>query len=116
MNQNFANFTYLYEALANKKGQDIVALDLENFSMVADIFIMVTGNSETHLRTLVDAADEALSKNGISAKIEGGDSPNWRLVDGGNVLVHVFSRKGRELYRIEKIWGEAESFSFETED
>lgn len=114
MGSNLENFKYLYDALSAKKGQDIVALDLGSTATVADIFVVVTGNSETHMRTLVDAADDALSKNGVkNPRIEGSDSPHWRLVDGGDILVHVFSRKGREFYKVEKIWGDAESISIE---
>lgn len=114
MDSVFEKFDYIYQALADKKGQEIVALSLGEAATVADIFVIVTGNSETHIRTLVDAADEAMLKRGIRARIEGNDSPNWRLADGGEVLVHVFSRKGREFYRVEKIWGDAEMFRFET--
>lgn len=116
MNSNFEKLAYLYKALSDKKGQNIVALDLGEAAMLADIFVIVTGNSETHMRTLVDVAEEALFKNGIKTKIEGLDSPNWRLVDGGNVLVHVFSHKGRELYNVEKLWGDSLFFTPEFQD
>ena len=105
----FEQYTFVCEALANKKGQDITVLSLGNAATVSDFFVLATANSETHMRTLVEAADEALSKNGVKhPRIEGENSPNWRLVDGDNVLVHIFSRKGREHYKIEKIWGDAE--------
>lgn len=114
---NFEKFNFLYEALANKKAQDIAALDLGDTATVADIFVLATANSETHMRTLVDAADEALSKNGYThPRIEGDNSPNWRLVDGGDVMVHVFSRKGREYYKIEKVWGDAKIYNHIEED
>jgi ribosome-associated protein len=106
-------YDFICEALANKKGQDIVVLDLGDNAIVSDIFIIVTANSETHMRTLVEAADEALSKNGIHPRIEGENSPHWRLIDGHNVLVHVFSYKGREHYKIEKVWGDAEIYNYE---
>ena len=106
---SFEQYTLVCEALANKKGQDITVLSLGNAATVSDFFILVTANSETHMRTLVEAADEALSKIGVNhPRIEGENSPNWRLVDGDNILVHIFSRKGREHYKIEKVWGDAE--------
>jgi ribosome-associated protein len=112
--KKFEQYAYICEALANKKGQDITILDLGDSATVSDVFILVTANSETHMRTLVEAADESLSKNGtIHTRIEGENSPNWRLVDGHNVLVHVFSYKGREHYKIEKVWGDAEIHNYE---
>ena len=110
----FKQYNFICEALANKKGQNIVVLDLGDNATVSDIFVIVTANSETHMRTLVEAADEALSKNGIPhPRIEGENSPHWRLIDGGNILVHVFSYKGREHYKIEKVWGDAEFYNYE---
>ena len=113
----FGQYTFICEALANKKGHDITVLDLGPTATVSDIFVIVTANSETHMRTLVEAADEALMKNGIAhPRIEGENSPHWRLVDGDNILVHVFSHKGRDHYKIEKIWGDAEIFNYEPEE
>ena len=112
--KTFDQYKFLCEALANKKGHDITLLDLGDVAAVSDIFILVTANSETHMRALVEAADEALSKSGIiHPRIEGENSPHWRLVDGDNVLVHVFSRKGRDHYKIEKVWGDAEIYNLD---
>jgi ribosome-associated protein len=111
--KKFDQYMFLCEALANKKGHDITVLDLGDNATVSDIFVIVTANSETHMRTLVEAADEALSKNEIASRIEGENSSLWRLIDGGNILIHVFSRKGREYYKVEKVWGDAEIFNYE---
>jgi len=114
--KRFEQYIYICEALANKKGHDITVLDLGETATVSDIFIIVTANSETHMRTLVEAADEAILKNRVThPRIEGENSPHWRLVDGDNILVHVFSRKGREHYKIEKVWGDAEIYNYEQE-
>jgi ribosome-associated protein len=111
---NFEQYTFICEALANKKGNNITILNLGEAATVSDIFVLVTANSETHMRTLVEAADEALSNNGITnPRIEGENSPHWRLVDGDNILVHVFSHKGREHYKIEKVWGDAQIYNYE---
>ncbi|GHS86719.1 ribosomal silencing factor RsfS [Synergistales bacterium] len=108
-----ADYSAVCEALANKKGQEIVGLGLGETGTFADVFILVTGNSEVHIRTLVDAAEESLSKLGLKCRIEGENSSNWRLVDAGDVIVHVFSRKGRDFYKIEKLWGDAETLTYE---
>ena len=92
------------EALEAKNGEDILTLDLKGRGGLADAFVLVTGNSETHMRTLTDAAEEVMLKNGRKCKVEGAESSNWRLLDGGDVVVHVFSHKGREFYRLERLW------------
>ena len=91
-------------ALEAKNGENIISLDLKNKGGLADAFILVTGNSDTHMRTLSDAAEEALEREGRKCRIEGEQSLNWRLIDAGDVVVHVFSHKGREFYRLERLW------------
>jgi ribosome-associated protein len=111
-----AEYSYVCDALADKKGQEIVGMDLGDMGTLADVFILVTGNSEVHMRALVDAAQESLERRGSTVKIEGEHSSNWRLLDAGDLAVHVFSRKGRDFYKIEKLWGDAEILSYEYKD
>ena len=113
---SLAEYGYVCDALADKKGQEIVGLDLGEIGTLSDVFIIVTGNSEVHMKTLVDTAQEALERNGLAARIEGENSPSWRLLDAGNVIVHVFSKKGRDFYKIEKLWADAETLSYEYKD
>ncbi|MDR1874728.1 MAG: ribosome silencing factor [Synergistaceae bacterium] len=108
-----AEYGYVCEALAARKGLEIVGLGLGETGSLTDVFILVTGNSEVHMKTLVDAAREALERQGHSVRVEGENSTNWRLIDAGDVAVHVFSRKGRDFYRLEKLWGDAETLSYE---
>ena len=91
-------------ALEAKNGENILTLDLKDKGALADFFILVTGNSETHMKTLTEAAEEALEREGRKCKIEGEQSLNWRLIDSGDVVVHVFSHRGREFYRLERLW------------
>ena len=93
-------------ALDDRKGEDILTLDLKNKGSLADAFILVTGNSDTHLKTLTDTAEEVLERAGRKCKIEGAESSNWRLIDAGDIVVHVFSHKGRDFYRLERLWEE----------
>lgn len=111
-----AEYSYVCEALADKKGQEIVGIDLGNVGSLVDVFILVTGNSEIHMKTLVDAAQESFERRGRPVRIEGENSSNWRLLDAGDIAVHVFSRKGRDFYKIEKLWGDAEILSYEYKD
>ena len=113
---SLAEYGYICDALADKRGQEIVGLDLGEIGTLSDVFIIVTGNSEAHMKTLVEAAQEALERNGRPARLEGENSPGWRLLDGGDVIVHVFSKKGREFYKIEKLWADAEILSYEYKD
>ena len=94
------------EALEAKNGEDIITLDLKGRGSLADSFVLVTGNSEVHMKTLTDAAEEVLLREGRKCKVEGGESSNWRLLDAGDIVVHVFSHKGREFYRLERLWEE----------
>ena len=94
------------EALEEKSGEDIVKLDLKDRGGLADVFIIVTGNSETHMKTLAEAAQEAIEKSGLKCRLEGVNSVNWRLIDAGDLVVHVFSHKGRDFYRLERLWEE----------
>ncbi len=92
--------------LEEKNGEDIVTLDLKNKGGLADAFVIVTGNSETHMKTLTEAAEETLEREGRTCRIEGEHSVNWRLIDSGDIVVHVFSHRGREFYRLERLWEE----------
>ncbi len=97
---------HIRTALESKNGEDILTLDLKGKGGLADTFILVTGNSETHMHTLTDAAEEALLSEGRKCRVEGESSLNWRLIDAGDIVVHVFSHKGREFYRLERLWEE----------
>ena len=108
-----AEYGFICDALADKKGQDIVGLDLGEIGTLSDVFILVTGNSEVHMKTLVEVAGEVLERHGLKTRVEGENSSNWRLIDAGDVIVHVFSKKGREFYKLEKLWGDAEILSYE---
>ena len=94
------------EALEAKNGEDILTLDLKGRGSLADAFVLVTGNSEVHMKTLTDTAEEVLLREGRKCKVEGGESSNWRLLDAGDIVVHVFSHKGRDFYRLERLWEE----------
>ena len=92
------------EALESKSGENILTLDLKDKGGLADYFVLVTGNSETHMKTLTDIAEQTLESEARTCRIEGEHSLNWRLIDAGDVVVHVFSHKGREFYRLERLW------------
>lgn len=108
----FDEFSPVVRALEDKHGEDLVALDLRQNTAIADVFILATANSTTHLQALQDAVEESLDAMGIVYRREGDRSIRWRVVDGGHVVVHLFSRVGREFYRLERIWGDVPTKHF----
>jgi ribosome-associated protein len=112
----YKEYMPIIEALRAKSAQDVDFIDLRGISGFADAFIIATARSEVNARTLLEAASDAMDEIGIPYKVEGETSPRWRLIDGGSVIVHIFSREGREFYRLERLWGDADSVRFDDED
>ncbi|MCR5347766.1 MAG: ribosome silencing factor [Fretibacterium sp.] len=113
MTELLKEYEYVLSALSDKSGEDIEAMDLSGLGGLADVFILVTGNSEVHMKTLMDAAEEALERHGQPCRREGETSANWRLLDAGHVIVHIFSHKGRDFYKLDKLWADAETERYE---
>ena len=97
------------EALREKKGRDIIALDVSERTVLTDAFIIVTGTNDRQVSALTDAVDEALTKAGFEKKnIEGYHTGKWILLDFGDLIVHVFDQESRAFYDLERIWRDAE--------
>ena len=89
------------------KAQDIVTIDLKNKSSMADYMIIASGTSSRHIQSLSEQVLEKLKDNGIkNSKIEGKESNEWKLVDGIDLIVHIFHPEKRRFYELEKIWSE----------
>ena len=89
------------------KAQDIVAIDLKDKSSMADYMIIASGTSSRHIQSLSEQVLEKLKDNGINeSKIEGKESSEWKLVDGIDLIVHIFHPEKRKFYELEKIWSE----------
>ena len=89
------------------KAQDIVTIDLKDKSSMADYMIIASGTSSRHIQSLSEQVLEKLKDNGIKeSKIEGKDSNEWKLVDGIDLIVHIFHPEKRKFYELEKIWSE----------
>ncbi len=94
-----------YEALADKKGEDIRIIEISEISTIADYFIIASGSSNSQISALVDNVDEKLGKMGVSPKrVEGARSQTWVLMDYGDIIVHVFMKEDRLFYDLERIW------------
>ena len=89
------------------KAQDIVAIDLKDKSSMADYMIIASGTSSRHIQSLSEQVLEKLKNNGVKdSKIEGKESGEWKLVDGIDLIVHIFHPEKRKFYEVEKIWSE----------
>ena len=89
------------------KAQNIVTIDLKDKSSMADYMIIASGTSSRHIQSLSEQVLEKLKDNGIkNSKIEGKESNDWKLVDGIDLIVHIFHPEKRKFYELEKIWSE----------
>ena len=97
------------KALDDKKGRDIRVLRTADQTTLADYFVICSGASNTQVRALADAVEEAMSKAGEEPHhIEGHRGGQWTLMDYSSVVVHVFTEEGREFYGLERLWSDAE--------
>ena len=93
--------------LDTNKALDIISIDLKGKSSMADFMIIASGTSSRHIQSLSEQVLEMLKKNGVkNSKIEGKDSTDWKLVDGIDLIVHIFHPEKRSFYELEKIWSE----------
>ena len=89
------------------KAQDIVTIDLKDKSSMADYMIIASGTSSRHIQSLSEQVLEKLKNNGVKeSRIEGKQSNEWKLVDGIDLIVHIFHPEKRKSYELEKIWSE----------
>jgi ribosome-associated protein len=103
-----------YEALDEKKGEDIQIIEIKDISIIADYFIIANGSNASQVDALVNSVSDKLGKNGFDTKrIEGIRSASWILMDYGDVVVHIFSKEDRLFYNLERIWRDGKSISKE---
>ena len=94
-----------YDALADKKAQDIKIINIEGVSVIADYFIIASGTNHNQVQAMADSVEETLGKAGHPAKqTEGYRSANWILLDYGDIIVHLFDTENRLFYDLERIW------------
>ena len=97
----------IINTLDTNKALDIVSIDLEGKSSIADYMIIASGNSSRHIQSLSEQVFEKFKKSGINnCKIEGKNSNDWKLVDGIDLIVHIFHPEKRKFYELEKMWSE----------
>ena len=97
----------IIKTLDSNKALDIVSIDLKDKSSIADYMIVASGTSSRHIQSLSEQVLEKFTTNGLkNCKIEGKDSVEWKLVDGIDIVVHIFNPEKRKFYELEKIWSE----------
>ncbi len=97
-----------FKAADDKRAEDIVVLNMEGVSLIADNFVICHANSERQVQAIArEIADKASEENFEVKRIEGMDSGRWVLVDLGDVVAHVFHKDERGFYNLERLWGDA---------
>lgn len=99
---------------ADRKGGDMVVLDLRGISDATDYFFLVTGTSDMHVRAIAEHVVEELKKDGVRpSHVEGLRSGRWVLIDYIDFVIHVFHPAAREFYQLERLWGDAPAHALE---
>jgi len=93
------------EVLDAKKGFDVEVLEVADKTIIAEYFVICTGNTSTHIKSLVDEVEFKIGERGLLPyHVEGKDNNSWIIMDYSNVIVHVFTRDAREFYNLEKLY------------
>ena len=102
---------HIVDVVEERKAEDIVLLDLRPDTVIADFFVVATGNSDRQLRALADYVREDVKEKLklIPASVEGNPNSGWVLMDYGDVVVHLFSADQREYYDLEGLWSNVAS-------
>jgi len=97
----------IVDALEEKKGEDIVVLDIREVSLLADYFVICSGTSPRMLDALLEATRETVKEAyQLRPRVEGDSHGGWILADYGDVILHIFSPDRREYYGLEELWSE----------
>ena len=100
-----------------KKARGIKLLHVADKTVLADYFVICTGNSNTQTRALGDEVEYKLGLRGVDpVHYEGRDNNNWVVVDYGSVILHIFSGESRDFYKLEKLYGDAKAVHFQSID
>ena len=108
--------TAIARVLDKKKAGEVKVLKVRDLTVLADYFVIATGTSTTHVKSLAEEVEFQLDQQGVKPlRTEGYDSKNWILLDYGEVIVHVFYPEARRFYDLEHLWADAEECQMEFE-
>lgn len=114
MNQAKEMTKLVIKALEDKKAEDIQIIDIGEISVIADYFIIASGNNRNQVQALSDNIDDALGRAGYANRhIEGYDTGNWILMDYKDIIVHIFDQENRLFYDLGRIWRDGKQISTE---
>jgi ribosome-associated protein len=92
----------------DKKAKDVLILELSGLTDITDFFVLASGTSERHVKTICDGIEQGMKEKGLKAlSVEGYDEGRWVIIDYGDTMIHVFQEPLRELYDLENLWIEA---------
>ena len=93
--------------LNDNKALEVKSIDLKEKTSIADFMIIASGNSSRHIQALSEIILDYLKKKGINnSRIEGKDSNEWKLIDGKDIIIHIFHPEKRKFYNLENMWSE----------
>ena len=96
------------KACDDKRGENIVVLDMKNVSLIADYFLICDGSNERQVQAIAREVKEQAEEHNVTIKrMEGFEQARWVLVDLGDVVCHVFHKDERNYYNLERLWGDA---------
>ena len=102
------------KAALDKKGEDVMVLDVRGLTSYADYFVVVTAESDRQASAIADHLEQTMKEQGVSkVGVEGYESGRWILVDYGDVVAHVMNRESRGFYDLEGLWADAPRFAVE---
>ncbi len=102
----------IYNALADKKAEDIRIIEIGDISVIADYFVIANGTNPNQVSALVDSVEQELAKIDVMPKrIEGIGNASWVLMDYGDIIIHIFSKEDRAFYDLERIWRDGNTVS-----
>ena len=105
---SFEKMTAEVKALDAKKGREIEAVRVDDLTVLADYFVIVTATSSTHVRALADEVEDVLARKGEEPDHIEGKATGWILLDYHDRVVNVFDRKSRDFYQLERVWNDGE--------
>lgn len=95
----------ILDSLDDAKAEDVVAIDLRGKTSLADIMVVASGRSSTHVGAIADRLLRQCKNAGTATRVEGLGNCDWVLVDAGDAIVHIFRPEVRQFYNLEKMWG-----------
>lgn len=93
------------QVIYDKKGRDIIALDVQGLTVICDYMVIATGRSAAQVKALADEVDERMAQRGLDLRrTEGQNEGRWIIMDYGSILVHIFHQEERAYYNLERLW------------